>query len=240
VEKFPNVKDQVGVVIIDTKGVYAIELFDHPNSWGTVAKKAGRKFAEVLVEQQEASIFKPDKEAVFDAIMIFLDKLRACQEKEVFRSHSSYTRLIEGDDIVGEYTVLKGSVIHLMATRAEERPPPFFFRRYRRYLPLITTRLHAPRTMELMIIEETREVPMSRRVEESLYKVLNVLREGGKTWSEIEKALSGTLSPATISRRIKNGLNQGLIMKTLRDDGKVVYELTAKGLALLEKGDNEV
>jgi len=232
VEKFPNVKDQVGVVIIDTKGVYAIELFDHPDSWDAIAKKAGRKFAEVLAEQQEAPIFKPDKEAVFDAIMIFLDKLRTCQEKEAFRSHNSYTRLIEGDDIVGEYTALKGSVIHLMATRAEEHPPPFFFRRY---LPLVTTHLRAPRTMELMVAEEEHKARMSRRVEESLYRVLSVLREGGKTWSEIEEALSGTLSPATISRRLKNGINQGLISKALRENGRVVYELTAKGIALLER-----
>ena len=42
------------------------------------------------------------------------------------------------------------------------------------------------------------------------------------------------MSTATLSKRLKDGLRHGLITRTLRPDGRVIYELTAKGKAVLE------
>ncbi len=120
IERFPLIKDQVGVAILDARGVYAMELFDHPDSWSTVAKNAGRKFAEVLAEESEHEIFKPDKEGIMEAIRAFLSKLGESEEKVVFKSKTAYTSILRGDGVCGEYTVLDESVIHLMAVRAEE------------------------------------------------------------------------------------------------------------------------
>ena len=64
--------------------------------------------------------------------------------------------------------------------------------------------------------------------------VLEALQEGGKTWSALEAELGKEMSTATLSKRLKNGIRHGLVVKTLRPDGKVVYELTAKGKALLD------
>jgi len=125
VERFPLIKDQVGVAVLDAKGVFAMELFDHPDSWSAVAKNAGRKFADVLTEEADYEIFKPDKEGVLKALIAFIEKLEACDEKEVFKNEVARTCLLKGEDIYGEYTVLEGSVIHLMAVRAEERFRPY-------------------------------------------------------------------------------------------------------------------
>ena len=120
IERFPLLKDQVGVAILDARGVYAMELFDHPDSWSAVARNAGRKFAEVLAEEAEYEIFEPKKEGIMKAIRAFLDKLAACDEEVVFENRLSRTAVLKGEDVRGEYTVLEGSVIHLMAVRSRE------------------------------------------------------------------------------------------------------------------------
>ena len=120
IERFPLLKDQVGVVILDAKGVYAMELFDHPDSWSAVARNAGRKFAEVLAEEAEYEIFEPKKEGIVKAIRAFLDRLAACDEEVVFKNRLSRTVVLKGEGVKGEYTVLEDSVIHLMAIRSKE------------------------------------------------------------------------------------------------------------------------
>jgi len=122
VERFHPVKDQVGVVILDAMGVYALEVFDHPDSWSAVARNVGRKFAEVLAKEGEYEIFTPNKEGIMRAIETFLDKLEACSEEEVFRNKVARTSVLKGEGVCGEYTVLEGSVIHLLAVRTEGRP----------------------------------------------------------------------------------------------------------------------
>ena len=78
----------------------------------------------------------------------------------------------------------------------------------------------------------------------TMIKVMEALEEGGKPWSELEARLAGQMSTATLSKRLKDGLRHGLITRTLRPDGRVVYELTAKGKAVLEwmreNGENAI
>ena len=251
IEKFPLVKDQVGVIIVGTKGVEALELFDHPKSWDAIAKNAGKEFGEILAEEQEIPIFKPDSEAVKEAINMFLGKIKECRETEVFKGKNTYTKLLEGNGIVGEYTVLNNNTIHLMVTRAEK---PFAKPKRKIHLPLLTVFHEVPETRQVRgratpfrreiegerpttyfmhLIDTTRT--RDRRVEKTLYKVLETLKEKPLTWAEIVGILIHKVSSATISRRLKNGINQGLITKTLRENGKPAYTLTAKGTALLEK-----
>jgi len=231
IERFPLIKDQVGVAILDARGTYALELYDHPDSWSAAAKKAGRKFAEVLAEEAEFEIFKPDKEGIMEAIRAFLSRLADCEEREVFRSRTARTYLLEGDGVRGEYTVLEGSVIHLLAVRAEERRRP---RWELVRVPEREPRVEVARRLLEFFAEEGIELRRDRTVE-TLYKVLEALEEGGRTWSELEDELKGQMSTATLSKRLKNGLRHGLVVRTLRSNGRVIYELTAKGKALLER-----
>ncbi len=69
---------------------------------------------------------------------------------------------------------------------------------------------------------------------QTLYKVLEALEDGGKPWSDIEALLAREMSTATLSKRLKDGMRHGLIVRSLRENGRVIYELTAKGKALLE------
>jgi len=84
------------------------------------------------------------------------------------------------------------------------------------------------------LIEVGRESARAARTVETLLKVMEALEEGGKPWSELEARLAGQMSTATLSKRLKDGLRHGLITRTLRPDGRVIYELTAKGKAVLE------
>ena len=84
------------------------------------------------------------------------------------------------------------------------------------------------------MIEVGRERPRAARTVETLLRVMEALEEGGKPWSELEARLAGQMSTATLSKRLKDGLRHGLITRTLRPDGRVIYELTAKGKAVLE------
>ena len=65
--------------------IRSLELFDHPKSWLAIAKNADKEFGEILAEEQEIPIFKPDSEAVKEAINVFLGKVKECRETEVFK-----------------------------------------------------------------------------------------------------------------------------------------------------------
>ncbi|RLF92933.1 hypothetical protein DRN52_07235 [Thermococci archaeon] len=238
IEKFPLIENQVGVAVIDAKGVLAIELFDHPDSWSAVAKGAGRKFAEVLAEESDFEVFKPDREGIMEAIRNFISKLADCEEREVFKSERARTSLLRGKDVYGEYTVLDGSVIHLMAVRRYPRLYPRVIEPY--FEPEIS---EGPSSMGILRMVRWNESSIfnarlragTEKTIQTLRRVLEVLEEGGKPWAELESCLSKEMSTATLSKRLKNGLSQGLIVRSLRGNGRIVYELTAKGKALLER-----
>jgi len=251
INKFPSVKDQVGVVVLNTRGVVALELFDHPKSWDAIAKNAGKELAEVLTKEQEEPIFQPNFGVVKNVIKKFLDRVRGCREREVFRGKYSYTKLIEGDNIAGEYTVLRNNVIHVLIAKSEkptlkteEREVPYV-RMMERARPYMGTR----ELLEYIRREERRPTVThmmlsigagrNSRIEKTLYTVLKTLKGKQLTWTEILEKLQGKVSAATINRRLKNGLVQGLITKTLRENGKPAYTQTAKGVALLEKIEEE-
>ena len=246
VEKVPVFKGQVGVAVVDPKGVYALELFDHPDSWSAIARKAAERFAEVLAEQQEYQVFKPSREGVFQAIHDFLEKLSGCRERVAVRGRSSETVLLEGDGVYGEYTVLEGEVIHLLAAREED-----LFRGWLREMPRILPMRFTPRRIEedlgrmsFFSVEYLTPPRVPRpagpryisveRARHLLLDVLKLLKEGPKTWSEIERRLRGRASTATLSRRLKECLEEGLVVKTVRENGKAAYQLTARGQALVE------
>ena len=118
-----------------------------------------------------------------------------------------------------------------MRTEEEASPPeePFF------YFRMLRPRSH-PARWPLFIEVWTRPRPRSV---ETFFEVLRALGEGGKPWSELEALLGKKMSTATLSRRLKDGMRHGLIVKTLGPDGRVIYELTAKGRMVLEMAELE-
>ena len=181
------------------------------------------EFANVLTKVSEELPFQviPDLSRAKRAIAKFLDKVVRCSEYVAYRGRNSYTVILKGREVVGEYTVLNNELIHLMLTRPRRRVESEVIPR--RALMRIIDRS----TYDL--VRETRE----GRVLRSLFMVLKELENEPLTWTELVRRVE-RLSPATISRRLREGLVQGLITKTVRGDGREVYYLTAKGKALLE------
>jgi len=73
---------------------------------------------------------------------------------------------------------------------------------------------------------------------EKFIKILSVLKDRELTWSEMLKLASEKnikISEATLSRYLRNAMNQMLVTKNIDENGRVVYSLTAKGLLFLEE-----
>ncbi len=116
-DKFPlELENQVGVAVVGPEGVYAIELFDHPDSWKVAAKRLALRYADVVASKEGVS----SDARVLEKLEEFLDKVAGYREEEVYRGERSYTRLIESEDIYGEYTVLDGEIVHFIAVSTRE------------------------------------------------------------------------------------------------------------------------
>jgi len=115
--KFPRVEGQVGFALVGPDGVYAVEVYDHPDSWAAVSKKVALKYAELVLEKKGE---RPTRRKALRELHKFLDEVLKCFEEEVHRGARSYTRLLDSDDLHGEYTVLDGEIIHFLAFKAED------------------------------------------------------------------------------------------------------------------------
>ncbi len=222
IRKFPVVENQVGVVIIDAlEGVKTLEIFDHPDSWGAISKFVKEEFASTLAKVAEELPFNvvPDLGRAKRAIAKFLDKVVRCSEYRAYSGKISYTVILKSEDIVGEYTVLNNELIHLILSRR------------RRVVTPEATQRHALMSILDRVAYDLRVT--ESRVMRSLFKVLKALEGEALTWTELIRRVED-ISPATVSRRLRECLMQGLVTKALRDDGREVYYLTAKGRALLE------
>jgi ribosomal protein S27AE len=112
-----DLDNQVGVVIIDSRGVLGLEMFDHPDSWRAFSRSVVRNYADVLAKERAADgLFELRTERVPDAIKGFLEKAQKLSETPVFKNRISETRIFSGD-LAGEYTCMGSNVIHLILKR---------------------------------------------------------------------------------------------------------------------------
>jgi len=116
-EKVPvDLDGQVGIAIIDASGVAGVEFFDHPESWRAFSRSVVRNYAEELIGEK-AELFELDDEKVEPTIMDFLEKLAEAREVQTITGDRSETRLLESPEVVGEYALLNGRIIHAIGTR---------------------------------------------------------------------------------------------------------------------------
>lgn len=112
-----DLDNQVGVVIIDSRGVLGLEMFDHPDSWRAFSRSIVRNYADVLAkERAKGSLFELKTDRVPDTIKSFLEKAQGLSETSVFRNRLCETRMFSGE-LAGEYTTLWSDVIHLILKR---------------------------------------------------------------------------------------------------------------------------
>ena len=121
IKRFPEVKNQVGVIILDANGIVAMELFDHPDSWKTIVSKIKRKFADELIKKGELPLFKPDLDEIKRYLKTFFDKLASAKLQLISKDDNFASFIISFDNYMGHFVELYGDAIYLFLTRIEER-----------------------------------------------------------------------------------------------------------------------
>lgn len=224
IDKVPTVENQVGMIVLDDKGVVGIEMFDHPGSWKALVKSIVKSYADVLGREDKDNIFEIKLERIIPMAQRFWEKLQTCKEGEVlFECNGAKTVSFKGDGIVGEYTVLNGEGIHAVATRVEKQME----RQPHRILPELAHAIRRGWVEELPSRGSARDY-----ISRTSNAVLFHLSSEPRTFTELAK--KAPVSKPTLSRRLKNGVRDQLVAKT--SEG---YQLTAKGLYALRKMENK-
>ncbi|MFQ6012804.1 MAG: ARPP-1 family domain-containing protein [Thermoplasmata archaeon] len=122
-EEVPNYEDQVGLVVLDKQGVVGLEAFDTPQSWRAVSDVIVKKYADVISLQvgEDTAPVTPNHDVILKRTRKFLEALVKVQEEVTFEASGHKTFALAGKGVVGEYTTIDGSVIHLTGVRFERR-----------------------------------------------------------------------------------------------------------------------
>ena len=112
-----DLDNQVGVVIIDSRGVLGLEMFDHPDSWRAFSRSIVRNYADVLAKERAGEdLFELKADRVPGAIKRFFEKAQKLSEISGFKNRISKTTIFSGE-LAGEYTTMRSDVIHLILKR---------------------------------------------------------------------------------------------------------------------------
>lgn len=131
-KKIPCLENQVGVIIFNENGVSNIELFDHPDSWKAFHENIIQDYSDILSKEQDEPLFEFKKTAVPGKIEEFIERLKNTKEKVVYENEKASTIILENEGVVGEYSLLNGEIIHLLASQKlpqeSKRENPFLVR----------------------------------------------------------------------------------------------------------------
>ncbi len=112
-----DLNSQIGIVIIDSRGVLGLEIFDHPDSWRAFSRSIVHNYADILAKERAGDrLFELKTDKVSDAIRRFLEKAQKLSETSTFKNKISETWMFSGE-LAGEYTTMGSDVIHLTLKR---------------------------------------------------------------------------------------------------------------------------
>lgn len=223
---------QVGIAVLDLKGIVGLEVFDHPDSWRAFSKSIARSYSEVLMKEEDMSdVFEFKKERIIDHITNFLTSMKGAASTKVWGKKQAKTFKIESDRVIGEYTELRSEIIHLIISKkGEKRTPP---------RPMeFASSLMAPTPRSIATSEATNR-GYSDRLKRFLQakgsgKFLSSIGKKQPTWSDLERSVN--VSTRTLSKIAKRSSELGLTTKALRENGRVSYNLTTLGKTVKKLG----
>lgn len=242
-EQIPSDLDgQVGIAIVDVKGVVGFEVFNHQDSWRAFSKSVARNYANILAADEEQKLFSLNLEEVNNTVIAFMNMLNSVQAKGVVDE----TYEIHNDKIDGEYTMLDGEVIHLIAMRKDkndesETYPPhrIIGLRAGRGVVGATNDFQSSnfqsRTVNFNTISPT-ETPIGTEHTNFLTKkdslnILKAIQKTPMTWSSLTETVD--LSEKTLASRLKTAKNLGLVDHQAFGNGRKRYAITRKGEKLI-------
>ena len=116
----PLLKNQVGALIFDNKGVVGFEVFDSPKSWAAMHHKVLPKYGDVLTQKTEGSSVQLNAEHILRKIQGFIEEIMAASEKQTHATKESTTCVIDSAKVIGEYTQIHDVIIHVLAFKRQQ------------------------------------------------------------------------------------------------------------------------
>lgn len=118
-QKVPLFNNQVGAIIFNPVGVIAVETFDHPKSWEAIKKEIIEKYGDKIQEKQAEHLFELKPDMIIPAFRKFISSLDKFTEKTIRKDELSETREVQGEEVIGEYTLVKGQPIHVLLLKED-------------------------------------------------------------------------------------------------------------------------
>lgn len=121
-QKVPLGDYQVGMALIDVKGFYCLDCFDHHEPWKAVKEAIVGKESISITERlriDKGGIFEYKPEKAEDATKEVLKKKHT--QKTQHQTKRTKTLTMDFGEYIGEAVELDGEIIHLLITRKEER-----------------------------------------------------------------------------------------------------------------------
>ncbi len=219
---------QIGLVIVDLKGVAGMEIFDHPDSWMAVSRAVVRSYEQILTKAMP-EIYDINMDKVKEHIFAFLQRLQNADSEEIYSSGDSATHQIMHDEIVGDFTMLEGGLVHLLASRQLKHSKRTSTGDQDAGIWTAPTRWNE------IIVSATGGTDDSKRYSDTVlhmtkargYNVMSAMVDGAKTFGEIEKSTG--MSSRTVSGGLTDARELGLVQKVIRGNGSPAYTLTVEG-----------
>jgi len=252
-KKIPaSLTDQVGMVIIDSKGVYGVELFDHPDSWKAFSDSVARNYVDLLAEKGKG-LFAINLEQTIPAARAFIEALVNAEQTVLDQDRTAKTCSLTGKSVVGEYTALNKKVIHLIGSRKlggirQERTPAVV--RPNRTSDWIHRRMGTEDPQVMRITGATylhdnsiydgnidAEFLYDRYFDgKGSYELLNNLKGALRSWTDLFN--DSSVSRRTFATRLNEAEEMGLVKKkVVPKNGKNKYSLTRAGRQALKEAD---
>lgn len=225
--------NQVGVIVFDLKGVVAVELFNHPDSWHAFSKSIIRSYSEILTEEAGDLIeVKTDRaEQVFKR---FIEKRKQMDKVLVTENKVSRIWTLNDESTEGELTELKGSEIHLQLHRrlTTSRSEPM-------YVSSNRAPTRSPGILEEIEHTRSREGNVQEYIQRrGGYQILDTLNQASSRFTELLENVN--VSRGTLATRIKEAEKIGLIEKGIRKtNGTPAYIITDKGKEAKENAEDK-
>jgi DNA-binding HxlR family transcriptional regulator len=227
---------QIGIIVVGTKGVEGMELFDHPDSWKAMSKGVIRNYGDILTKVIP-DIFEINSARVNEYVFEFIRNVQLVDGSLVLDGTVSDTYDISSDKVEGEFVVVDGDeFVHLFAFPRQKNTTVKPKTRERTPIPMTTQRWGG--SVIGSYVDTSRSFQGAKQEREQLdiiqlvtqkkgYNTLASLYDGDKSFSVIQRQTG--MSSRTVSEGLKEASRLGLVEKQISDGGKTVYSLTSSG-----------
>lgn len=226
--------NQIGVAVFDLKGIVAVELFNHPDSWKAFSQSIIRSYRQVLTEEAGDLIeIRTDKaEEIFTRYLKRLDDL-----KRTLVTENAVSKVwdLRDTEIEGELTEIEDREIHLMLTRVSDKPKVVPIRDQQ--MMFIGAEESNPDTQAQ--IQQTGDDASAQFIQKrGGYNILSELAQTPQRFIDLLDKVD--VSRGTLASRIKEAEEMGLIEKGIRkSNGSPAYALTEEGEKTKQQGDKK-